>query len=155
MTFPISRALRRTTQRGVAALEFAVFLPVYLSICALAYWGGTSIYITYELKKYASAAVRTCVARVPAVRPGVSMPTCAQNTATVLMNDAGFKACTPTLSASEALSTAGAVPNMWELSLTLECNLSNTLLGTFIPVSVREPLQASSRFPYVQPQRVQ
>jgi Flp pilus assembly protein TadG len=145
----------KKNQRGVAAVEFAVFLPLYLSVCALAYWGGTSIYITYELKKYASAAVRTCVARVPVVQAGVTMANCAKNTAAVLISDSGFKACVPTPTAAERPSSAGIVPNMFDLTLTLKCTLDNTLLGTFIPVSVRSPLQASSRFSFVIPQKVQ
>lgn len=154
MTGPILCGLRKRAQRGVAAVEFALIFPLFMSICALAYWGGTSIYITYELKKYASAAVRTCVARVPAVQASVSMRTCATNTAMQILRDSGFRACQPVPFAYEVRSTAGIVPNMYEVSLKLTCTLDNTLLGTFIPLSVRVPLNGSSRFPYVRPQPV-
>ena len=155
MTGPILCGLRKRAQRGVAAVEFALIFPLFMSICALAYWGGTSIYITYELKKYASTAVRTCVARIPVVQQGEPMADCAVNTATRIIEHSSFNACVPNPKASTIRVTDGSVPNMFDLQLTLECTLDNTALGSFIPDSVRGPLHASSRFPYVVPEKVQ
>ena len=124
---PISRSHR---QRGVAAMEFALTVPLFLAILGATVYFGLALYTKFLMINAANTAVRACVSKQVGFTKVGDFTTCASTEFNALMTLGGYSTLCGNGSGispspgSQPISVGALANDVQLLTLSITCNVT-------------------------------
>jgi Flp pilus assembly protein TadG len=120
---------RLPKERGVAAVEFALIVPIFVATFGFIVSVGSGLWVRYQLVNHANAAARACAMSVPTT--DASVVNCVPGVVQRDLAVAPVRWCAhvgaPVVSVGTQLSTN---PNLHMLSVQLSCNMTWNVMNT-------------------------
>jgi Flp pilus assembly protein TadG len=116
-------------QRGVAAMEFALTVPLFLAIVGATVYFGLALYTKFLMINAANAAVRACVSKQVGFSKDADFTSCATTEFSSLVSLGGYStmcggaSITP-VAMTQPVSVGALASNVRLLTLGITCNVT-------------------------------
>jgi Flp pilus assembly protein TadG len=124
------KARRSCGQTGVAALEFALTVPLFMMLLGAVTYFGIALYAKFVVANAANVAVRSCVAKQVGMRDDAAFQGCATSQLSAMVGSGGIYStlCSSSSAAPSATMKPVAVGAIGQdirlLVLTVPCNIA-------------------------------
>lgn len=150
---------RRANQRGAAALEFALVLPVLITLLGMMVAIGQGLKARHQMLNYATAAARYCAFQKPSPSMRGSLTGCVNSYVSYItsQDDTSLPPCT-NIQVTSSTVPSNANPDMYYLAVQMSCDASWVpVVGPLDGVGVQWPgasyqVLAKSSMPFMLPQ---
>jgi Flp pilus assembly protein TadG len=121
--------MRPRRQRGVAALEFAITVPVFLALLGGVIYFGLLLYAKFVMANAANAAVRSCVIKNAGYKSKSIYEDCARRNFSALINTSSSGLCSRGVDNIQVnsidLGARNGNPGMQLLTLSFDCKVNS------------------------------
>jgi Flp pilus assembly protein TadG len=121
--------VRRRRECGVAALEFAITVPVFLALLGGVIYFGLLLYAKFVMVNAANAAVRTCVIKNAGYKNIGTYEECARRNFMAMVNTSSSGLCSRGVdnvtTKSDPIGPSNNNPGMMLLTLSFDCKVNS------------------------------
>lgn len=134
---------RGQKERGTAALEFALTIPIFVAMLGFIFSVGSGLWVRYQLVDHATAAARACAMSVPTT--DVSVRSCVPGVIQKDLALAPISWCPQLVGPTVNIQTQiTSNPNLHMVSVQLGCRMSwSGMLNALKAQNLDEPLANS------------